>query len=101
MRGAGADTVLPFVMRKALKIEPVSGTFVTLLKVPTGMQLPTHHHCGTVIVYTAKGTWRYLEHDWVAVPGSVVYEAAASIPTPAAVGDAEIITLNIQVGDSL
>lgn len=89
------------VMLKALKVEPVSGTFITLLKAPAGIQLPKHHHCGTVIVYTIKGKWRYLEHDWVAVPGSVVYETAASVHTPVAVGDEEIITLNIQVGDSL
>lgn len=89
------------IMLKALKAEPVSGTFITLLKVPGAMQLPKHHHCGTVIVYTIKGTWRYLEHDWIAKPGSVVYETAASVHTPVGVGNDEIITLNIQVGDSL
>lgn len=89
------------VFIKVLKIEPISGTFVTLLKVPAGLQLPKHHHCGTVMVYTLKGQWRYLEHDWTAVPGSFVYETAASVHTPAAVGGEEIVTLNIQVGDSL
>ena len=91
------------VFIKVLKIEPVSGTFVTLLKAPAGMQLPKHHHCGTVMVYTIKGSWKYLEHDWTAVPGSFVYETAASKHTPLAVAGAgdEIITLNIQVGDSL
>jgi len=91
------------VFLKILKVEPVSGTFVTLLKAPAGMQLPKHHHCGTVMVYTVKGNWRYLEHDWVATPGSFVYETAASVHTPVAAGGDydEIITLNIQVGDSL
>ena len=42
-------------------------TFVTLLKAPAGLQLPKHHHCGTVMVYTIKGSWRSLEHDWTAV----------------------------------
>ena len=89
------------VFVKALKVEPVSGTFVTLLKAPANVQLPRHHHCGTVIVYTISGQWRYLEHDWVATPGSVVYETAASTHTPAGCGEGEIITLNIQVGDSI
>ena len=89
------------IMLKALKVEPVSGTFITLLKVPGGTRLPKHHHCGTVIVYTIKGRWRYLEHDWIAVPGSVVYETAASVHTPVGLPGEEIITLNIQVGDSL
>lgn len=91
------------VFLKILKIEPVSGTFVTLLRAPAGMQLPKHHHCGTVMVYTVKGAWKYLEHDWTARPGSFVYETAASVHTPVAAQESgdEIITLNIQVGDSL
>src|SRR5271157_1522389 len=89
------------VFIKALKAEPVSGTFITLLKAPANVQLPRHHHCGTVIVYTISGQWRYLEHDWVATPGSLVYETAASTHTPVGCGESEIITLNIQVGDSI
>jgi 2,4'-dihydroxyacetophenone dioxygenase len=89
------------VFIKVLKVEPVSGTFVTLLKAPAGMQLPKHHHCGTVMVYTIKGRWKYIEHDWTAVPGSFVYETAASVHTPVALAGDEVITLNVQVGDSL
>ncbi len=86
---------------KLLKVEPISGTFVTLLKAPCDLVLPKHHHCGTVMVYTIKGKWKYLEHDWTAVPGSFVYETAATVHTPVGAGSDEIITLNIQVGDSL
>ena len=89
------------VFVKALKIEPVSGTFVTLLKAPGHLILPKHHHCGTVMVYTVKGQWKYLEHDWTATAGSFVYETAGTSHTPVGVGSDEIITLNIQVGDSL
>jgi len=86
---------------KLLKVEPISGTFVTLLKAPGDLVLPKHHHCGTVMVYTVKGKWKYLEHDWTAVAGSFVYETAATSHTPVGAGAGEIITLNIQVGDSL
>lgn len=86
---------------KLLKVEPVSGTFVTLLKAPGDLVLPKHHHCGTVMVYTIKGQWKYLEHDWTATAGSFVYETAATSHTPVGAGEGEIITLNIQVGDSL
>jgi hypothetical protein len=41
------------------------------------------------------------EHAWTAVEGSLVYETAASVHTPVGVGAADIITLNIQVGDSI
>lgn len=86
---------------KILKADPISGTFVTLLKSPGDAVLPMHHHSGTVIVYTIKGRWRYLEHNWTAEEGSLVYETAASRHTPVGACDGEIITLNIQTGDSL
>ena len=70
------------VFLKVLKCDPISGTFVTLLKAPGDMVLPTHHHCGIVIVYTIKGSWKYREHTWTAVEGSAVYETAASVHTP-------------------
>ena len=86
---------------KLVKADPVRGETITFLKVPAGMALPKHHHSGTVIVYTIKGAWRYLEHDWIATPGSVVFETASSAHTAVAVeghGD-EIVTLNITVGE--
>jgi len=89
------------VFIKALKADPISGTFVTLLKAPGTIELPKHHHCGIVIVYTIKGSWKYKEHDWTAAEGSVVYETAASTHTPIGATDGEVITLNIQVGDSI
>ena len=89
------------VFLKVLKCEPVSGTFVTLLKAPADIALPKHHHRGTVMVYTIQGQWRYMEHDWVAQPGSFVYETAASTHTPEGHGEDDVITLNVQVGDSI
>lgn len=87
------------VFLKLIKINPINGEWTTLLKLPAGMALPKHHHAGTVHVYTVAGRWRYLEHDWVAGPGSMVFETAASSHTPVALPEAEVIALNIIVGD--
>ena len=84
---------------KIVKVDPVRGEWVVLLKVPPHSQLPMHHHSGTVMVYTLTGSWRYLEHDWVGTPGSFVFETAGSRHTPATVGEDEVITLNIVQGD--
>lgn len=84
---------------KLLKVNPVTGEWITLLKIPGYMQLPKHHHSGTVIVYTISGSWRYLEHDWIATQGSLVCETAGTQHTPAGVGDDEVCTLNIVMGD--
>ena len=86
---------------KLIKADPVRGETVTLLRAPMGTVLPMHHHGGTVIVYTIAGAWRYSEHDWIATPGSIVYETAGSRHTPITVeghGDATV-TLNITTGD--
>jgi 2,4'-dihydroxyacetophenone dioxygenase len=63
---------------KLLKVDPVSGQSVTMLRVPGGQGLGVHNHYGTVIVYTVQGAWRYLEHDWVSRAGDLVYESAGS-----------------------
>ena len=69
------------VFLKLLKVDAVRGEWITLLKVPEDMQLPKHHHSGTVMVYTLSGKWRYLEHDWIAEEGSFVYEPPGEIHT--------------------
>ncbi|MFI8748211.1 2,4'-dihydroxyacetophenone dioxygenase family protein [Pseudomonas sp. NPDC077186] len=91
------------VLVKYIKCDPVRGETITLLKSPAGVTMPKHHHSGTVIVYTIKGAWKYLEHDWISKEGGVVFETAGTSHTPVALaeyGD-EIITLNIVQGDLL
>ena len=66
------------VTLKLLKVDPVTGQTVTMLRVPAGEGLGVHNHYGTVIVYTIRGKWRYAEHDWVSKAGDLVYETAGS-----------------------
>ena len=70
------------ILLKYFKLDPIRGEWIVLMKAPIDMQLPRHHHTGTVMVYTLEGKWKYKEHDWVAGPGSLVYETAASTHTP-------------------
>jgi hypothetical protein len=74
------------------------------MKAPLDMQLPRHHHTGTVMVYTIEGKWKYKEHDWIAGPGSIVYETAASTHTPEVVtegGGGHALMLVQMFGDLL
>jgi len=41
----------------------------------------THYHVCTVHGYTIRGHWRYLEHDWIAKPGTYIYEPAGEAHT--------------------
>lgn len=58
-----------------------SGGFTVLLKALPGASLGTHYHTGTVQGYTLQGNWRYLEHDWVAKPGTFIFEPAGEAHT--------------------
>ena len=90
------------VFLKYFKLDPIRGEIIVLMKAPIDMALPKHHHSGTVIVYTLEGHWKYKEHDWIAGPGSIVYETAASTHQPEVVsteGGDYMLTLVIVSGD--
>lgn len=92
------------VLLKYFKLDPIRGEWIVMMKSPVGMQLPKHHHTGTVLVYTLEGKWKYKEHDWVAGPGSVVYETAASTHTPEVVAvedGSEYVVTFVQVNGDL
>src|SRR5437660_953726 len=55
-----------------------SGGFSVLLKGLPGSMVGTHYHVGTVHGYTMRGYWRYLEHDWIAKPGTYIYEPTST-----------------------
>ncbi|HWE06369.1 MAG TPA: 2,4'-dihydroxyacetophenone dioxygenase family protein [Rhizomicrobium sp.] len=58
-----------------------SGGFSLVLKGLPGAKLGVHYHVGTVQGYTLRGRWRYLEHDWIAGPGTFIYEPAGEAHT--------------------
>lgn len=90
------------VLLKYFKLDPIRGEMIVLMRMRAGAELPKHHHSGTTIVYTIEGRWKYKEHDWVAGPGSIVYETAAQSHTPQALkGHGDVVVLNIVTGDLL
>lgn len=58
-----------------------TGGLTVLLKAMPGAALGVHYHTGTVRGLTLRGNWRYLEHDWVAGPGTFIYEPAGEAHT--------------------
>jgi len=92
------------ILLKYFKLDPIRGEWIVMMKVPFGVALPKHHHTGTVMVYTIEGKWKYEEHDWVAGPGSIVYETAASSHTFEVLEIGEsgyVVTLVTVTGDLL
>jgi 2,4'-dihydroxyacetophenone dioxygenase len=58
-----------------------TGGFTVVLKGLPGAKLGVHYHVGTVHGFTVRGHWRYLEHDWIAKPGTFIYEPAGEAHT--------------------
>ena len=79
---------------KPLVFSVSQGYFVNLLRVRRSGVLSRHRHFGTVHAFTLRGTWHYLEHDWVAEPGDYVCEPPGEIHTLVVPdGTEEMITL--------
>ncbi len=57
------------------------GYWMNLLRVRKSGVLSRHRHPQPVHAYVLKGSWRYLEHDWVAQEGGYVYEAPGETHT--------------------
>ncbi len=70
------------------------GYWVHLTKVRGGGFLSRHKHPAPVHGFVLKGSWRYLEHDWTATPGSYLFEPPGEIHTLVVDEDCdEMITL--------
>ena len=58
-----------------------TNSFANVLWVKKGGVLGRHRHRGPILACTLEGSWRYLEYDWVARPGSYVRENPGVIHT--------------------
>jgi 2,4'-dihydroxyacetophenone dioxygenase len=52
-----------------------------ILWIKSGGVIGTHKHRGTVVMVCLEGSARYLEYDWVAGPGSFIYETPGQTHT--------------------
>jgi 2,4'-dihydroxyacetophenone dioxygenase len=62
--------------------------FSNILRVQPNHQLNPHFHPAGVFGFTLKGTWHYLEHDWVATPGTFLWEPPGECHTLVVPADA-------------
>ena len=78
---------------RPLFLNTVTGEWVNLLRVRRSGVLSRHLHPSPVHGYVIKGSWRYLEHDWVARKGGYVFEPPGEVHTLVCDDDDEMITL--------
>jgi len=59
---------------KPLILSVSQGYYVNLLRVRQSGVLSRHRHSGPVHAFTLRGSWHYLEHDWIAREGDYAFE---------------------------
>jgi 2,4'-dihydroxyacetophenone dioxygenase len=86
--------VAPDIWSRPIHLNVTGGFYTHLLKVKRSGVLQRHRHSGAVHAFVLKGSWFYLEHDWVATQGSYVFEPPGETHTLTVPDDcAEMITL--------
>ena len=74
-----------------IQADPTTGHWIVKLRGPAGGNLGIHRHYGSVLGFTLRGAWRYLEHDWVSRTGDIVHETPGSVHTLVLQEESEII----------
>ena len=84
----------PNVWFRPLMLNTLNGQWCNLLRVRRAGILSRHRHPAPVHGFVIKGSWRYLEHDWVAREGDYVFEPPGETHTLTVDADVEeMITL--------
>ncbi|RUS41951.1 2,4'-dihydroxyacetophenone dioxygenase family protein [Cohnella sp. AR92] len=85
---------------KPLRFDLSTGTWTYLFKIKSNKVLARHRHTGgSVIGYNIQGQWRYEGRNWIAKPGTFIFEPPGDIHT-LITEDEEVVTLFI-LGGSL
>ncbi len=82
----------PSVWFRPLLLNTVAGLWCNLLRVRKSGVLSRHLHPAPVFGYVVRGSWRYLEHDWVAKGGDFVFEPPGETHTLVVDSEAEMVT---------
>ncbi|PLS14594.1 cupin [Bacillus sp. M6-12] len=79
---------------KPLRFDFTTGMWINLFKVDKGAELSKHRHTGGFVIgYTIQGKWKYLEKDWSAKPGTLIFEPPGDIHTLSVDPSEDMITL--------
>ena len=82
---------------RSLCLNRSQGYWNNLLKVRKAGVLSRHRHPNQVHGFVLNGSWKYLEHDWVATAGSYVFEPPGETHTLVVPDDVEEMITFFQV----
>ena len=72
---------IPGVDVKPLRLNRKTGLWTNLTRVVGGGTVNRHYHGGAVVGYVLEGSWHYIERDWVAMPGMMIWEPPGDVHT--------------------
>jgi len=74
--------IRPGVSLRPMMFDITNGGWSNLLRIGAGERLACHYHTQPVHGFTLKGSWRYLEHNWVASEGTYIFEPPGEMHSP-------------------
>ncbi|MDF1722852.1 MAG: 2,4'-dihydroxyacetophenone dioxygenase family protein [Minwuia sp.] len=80
------------VWLRPLFFNVLQGMWVNAVRARGDGIVSRHRHPSPVTGYTLDGSWGYVEHDWIARPGTFIYEPAGETHTLYCKGDAGHMT---------
>jgi hypothetical protein len=73
--------IRPGVSLRPMMFDVSNGGWSSLLRIAPGEMLACHYHTQPVHGFTLEGSWRYLEHNWVASEGTYIFEPPGEMHT--------------------
>ena len=86
------------VLFRPLILNASQGYYVNLLRVTRAGLLSRHRHLGPVHAFTLRGSWHYLEHEWLAVAGGYAFEPAGVTHTLVVLSDVMVTLFHVTGG---
>lgn len=88
-----------FCFYKPLRCNFAGGEWIYLFRMKGQGVLDRHRHTGgAVFGLTMQGSWKYIERDWIAEPGTFVYEPPGDIHTFQTVSEEDVVALFLVQG---
>jgi 2,4'-dihydroxyacetophenone dioxygenase len=82
----------PGTANRFLMFDLNTNSVATILRCEPGSGIDRHYHIGPVAGYCLQGSWKYEEFDWIARPGTFVYERAGEAHTLQVLGNETMVT---------
>lgn len=82
----------PGTENRFLLFDLSSNSFAVLLRCAPGSGIDRHFHTGQVAGLCLQGSWKYKESDWIAKPGTFIFEPAGDAHTLEVLGQEPMVS---------